>query len=58
MTVPTYSMAEQEALDAFAVHCALLKAERADPRLRDNPQWTIHRQDAFEAFSKAFTVLA
>ena len=44
----------QRAEDAFAVHAALLKAQVNDPALRDNPQWTIIRQEAFERFSLAF----
>lgn len=48
---------EQRARDAFDVHCALLKAECADPKLSRNPQWQLMRMDAFEAFSAAFTVL-
>lgn len=55
--VRTIAVHEQEAHDAFAVHCALLKAERRDPELSKNPQWTVLRQDAFERFSNAFSVL-
>ena len=54
----TIAFHEQEATDAFAVHCALLKAECYDPDLRKNPQWTVLRQDAFERWSNAFSVLA
>jgi hypothetical protein len=57
MSVKTIGVNEREALDAFAVHCALLKAERTDPKLSSNPQWTMLRQDAYERFSNAFTVL-
>lgn len=53
-SVPTYSLDEQRAFDAFAVHCALIKAEQREPSLSQNPQWTIIRQDAFEAFANAF----
>lgn len=57
MTVKTIFVREQQTLDAFAVHSALLKAERDDPALSGNPQWTILRQDVYERFSQAFTVL-
>lgn len=58
MTLPILAVDERRARDAFDVHCALLKAERDDPRLKRNAQWTLLRQDAYEAFSAAFTVLA
>lgn len=45
-----------KAATAFAAHSALLKAERANPELLDNPIWTMLRQDAFEAFANAFEV--
>lgn len=54
MSVPVYLMDEQGAMDAFNVHCALIKAEQAKPELARNPQWIIIRQDAYEAFYKAF----
>jgi hypothetical protein len=57
MKLPTIAIDEQRAVDAFAVHCALLKAERSEPKLSRNPQWIMLRQDAYEAFSNAFTVL-
>lgn len=56
-SVPTIGMDERKAREAFDVHAALLKAERADPALRNNPHWTILRQDAFETFCAAFRVL-
>lgn len=56
-SVPTIAVNEREAMEAFAVHAALLKAERDDPSLASNPQWTVLRQDAFERFSNAYTVL-
>jgi len=34
---------------AWAVHRALLIAEIAQPALRNNPQWILHRMDAYEA---------
>lgn len=55
--VPTYSLDERKARDAFEVHSALLKAERSDPALCHNPQWTVLRQDAYTAFRAAFAVL-
>lgn len=55
--IPITYYDERRAIDAFNVHCALLRAERNEPALKNNPQWTIIRQDAFEAFSAAFTVL-
>jgi hypothetical protein len=58
MSLPTISMDERKARDAFDVHAALLKAERDDPRLSRNPYWTMLRQDAFEAFCNAFKVLS
>lgn len=54
MNIPVYNMDEHRAMDAFAVHVALIKAEQREPALRRNPQWTIIRQDAFEAFANAF----
>lgn len=55
--VPTIEFNERQAHDACKVHFALLKAERDDPELRDNPQWTVTRQDAYERFCAAFAVL-
>ena len=36
--------------DAFVAWAAIQKAEAADPRLKDNPHWTMLRQDAWERF--------
>ena len=58
MSVKTIAVDEQRARDAFAVHAALLKAERDDPTLSNNPQWRLLRMDAFEAFNSAYTVLS
>jgi len=44
----------REALDAFAVHAALLRAERDEPSLRENPRWILIRMDATEAFVVEF----
>jgi hypothetical protein len=44
----------RQALDAFAVHAALLRAERAEPSLRENPRWILIRMDAAEAFVVEF----
>jgi hypothetical protein len=54
MTVRVIQYDEAKAADAYLAHIALLKAERDDPTLRDNPAWTILRQDAFEMFHNAF----
>lgn len=54
MKVPVIRYDERQAADAYLVHIALLKAERDDPTLKDNPVWTIHRQDAYERFCVAF----
>ena len=55
--VRTISFDEQLAHNACEVHFALLKAERDHPELKNNPIWTIHRQDAYERFSNAFKEL-
>jgi hypothetical protein len=39
---------------AWSVHAALLRAERSNPALAENPFWTVLRQDAFENFMIAF----
>lgn len=52
--VPVILCDELNASEAYEVHIALLKAEKANPSLRDNPIWTIHRQDAYERFAVAF----
>lgn len=54
MEVPVILYDEQQAHDAYVVHIALLMAERADPTLKNNPVWTMHRQDAYERFAVAF----
>lgn len=41
---------ERRQHDAWAVHQALLLAETYNPGLRDNPQWRLHRMDAYETF--------
>lgn len=45
---------EARARGAYLVHVALITAEIQDPSLRDLPEWTILRQDAFERFHNAF----
>ena len=55
--VPVISLDERRAREAFDVHAALLKAQRENPALLRNPQWTVLRQDAYEAFCSAFKVL-
>ena len=39
------------AQQAFAAHTALLLAEKGDRALRNNPFWTILKQDAYERFA-------
>lgn len=53
-TTPVIFFDSLRAANAFAVHQALLKAERADPTLQDNPAWTVLRQDAYANFELAF----
>lgn len=53
-----YDCAETRAREAFAAHKALLEIERMRPELRENPAWTVLRQDAFENFSIAFEALS
>lgn len=36
--------------DAWQVHRALLIAETRNPELKENPQWKLHRMDAYEDF--------
>lgn len=52
--IPIIYCDERRASDAYNAHIALLMAENSDPTLKDNPFWTVLRQDAFEAFSNAF----
>lgn len=47
---------ERKARDAYEVHAALLTAENRNRRLKQNPQWTVLRQDAYETFCRAFEV--
>lgn len=42
------------ARDAFAVHSALLKAARLEPKLRTNPLWCYYSSQAYERFVIAF----
>lgn len=39
---------------AFNAHAALVRAEKQDPHLKDNPFWTMLRQDAYERFHFVF----
>ncbi len=39
---------------AFAAHSALIRAEREQPALKDNPQWQCLRMDTYEEFCRAF----
>lgn len=52
--IPVVAYDERKARDAYQVHAALLTAENRDARLKQNPQWTMLRQDAYEAFCRAF----
>lgn len=36
----------------WEAHCALLLAEKADPKLKDNPLWQLFKADAYEQFHK------
>ena len=56
MNVPVITAREPEATDAFAVHRALVMAEKREPSLQRNPQWQCLRMDAYEAFCRAFEV--
>lgn len=47
--IPTFN--RQRADRAFAAHAAMMWAEARDQALRDNPFWTMLRQDAFERFA-------
>ena len=57
MTAPVIHYDPRQASDASAVHSALLRAERTNPELRDNPQWQLLRTDAFERFAMAFKAI-
>lgn len=54
--IPVIAYDECKARDAYEVHAALLTAENRSRRLKQNPQWTVLRQDAYEAFCRAFEV--
>jgi hypothetical protein len=58
MKVPVIYCDERKAADAYLAHIALLKAERDDPALKNNPVWTLLRQDAYEHFVRAYEVLS
>lgn len=42
--------AERAASDAWDVHRALIMQEKAEPSLRDNALWRLHRAGAFENY--------
>lgn len=44
--------ANQREVQAFAAHAALIKMELRHPSLKDNPFWTMLRQDAYERFAE------
>lgn len=55
MPEPYVILCDAEKADhAFRAHMALVNAEKADPKLKDNPHWTLLRQEAFERFAEAF----
>ena len=54
MTVNVFRYDAQKAESAFMAHKALIRAEQANPSLKDNPDWTLLRLEAFERFSEAF----
>ena len=45
---------DEKAAQAFEVHAALVRAEKAAPWLKGNPQWQIARMDAYAAFWFAY----
>lgn len=57
MSVPVIVYDHAHAARAYDVHAALVKAEARNPTLRDNPQWTILRADAYDRFAMAFAVI-
>lgn len=54
MNVPVILYDEAKASAAYLAHVALLKAERDDPSLKNNPVWTMLRQDTYEMFRRAY----
>lgn len=54
MNIPVIRYDPRRAANAYAVHAALKRAERDDPELLNNPEWTLMRLDAFERFADAF----
>lgn len=54
MKVQLILCAAEKADQAYKVHCELVKLEQEHPELKDNPCWTIQRQDAYERFASAF----
>lgn len=58
MSIPIIVFDERKAMDAYDAHRAVLMAEQKDPALRQNPFWTMIRQDAFEQFARAFSVIS
>jgi hypothetical protein len=54
MKVNVFRYDAQKAESAFMAHKALIRAEQANPSLKDNPDWTLLRLEAFERFSEAF----
>ena len=46
---------DNELLQTWAVHRALIIAESGDETLKQNPRWQLLRMDAYEAFHDAIT---
>lgn len=54
MRLPVILCAADVADNAFQAHMVLVKAERENPALKNNPHWTLLRQEAYERFAEAF----
>lgn len=54
MTVPVYLFDQRKASDAWEAHSELLKLMIRNPSLRDNPVWTLLRQEAYELLCEAY----
>lgn len=49
------SLDKMRECQAEAAYLALMRADKAEPSLRDNPYWTILKQDAYERYMVLFT---
>ncbi|WP_103729002.1 hypothetical protein [Novosphingobium sp. HII-3] len=54
MKIPVYSFDERKARAAWDAHSELMRAMIRNPNLRDNPVWSMLRQDAYEHLCEAF----